>query len=191
MERFPYQRRHRIGPYLLSPRVDNPACTLRAFARVQKRWPHATLTFAGSTTRDHELEAFALTLGLRYVTFAGHLEYDDVPGYYAANDIYVQSSNIDAMSDSIRRAQASGLPVVATDAPGLSTLITHGRDGLVAAKDDHDALAPHVLFLLEQPAVASALAHNAYARCRGAEWTRTMTEQIDAAAELRLHPGAM
>jgi glycosyltransferase involved in cell wall biosynthesis len=107
---------------------------------------------------------------LRNVTFTGRVAPNLIAAYYAANDIYVQSPDIDNTPTSVLEAFASGLPVVSTDAGGVPRLVAHGRDGLLAAIDDHKALAGHVLRLLDDHQLAHHLAHNGHVASQAHAW---------------------
>jgi glycosyltransferase involved in cell wall biosynthesis len=174
LARYRFRERDPLAPRLLSTRnlsyPYNVACTLRAFQLVQRRRPDASLTLVGSGADETRLRALASDLGLRQVRFAGAVSPDAMPEFYAAHDLYVQSPDIDNMPASVIEAFASGLPVVSTEAGGVPYLLTHGDHGLLAPVGDHEALAAHVLRLLEQPALARRLAANAFAACRAFTW---------------------
>jgi glycosyltransferase involved in cell wall biosynthesis len=174
LARFQFRERTPLLPRILSTRnfeaLYNVACTLRAFQLVQQRRPDAELTVVGGGTLDGSLRSLAGELGLRNVTFTGRVAPGEIAGHYAANDIYVQSPNIDNMPTSILEAFASGLPVVATKAGGVPAILTDREHGLLAPLDDHHALASHILQLLEHPGLAGELARNAYATCQAYTW---------------------
>jgi glycosyltransferase involved in cell wall biosynthesis len=52
---------------------------------------------------------------------------------------------------------ASGRPVVATDNPGMSTYVDHGRTGLLVPPDDPDAMAAAIGELLSDPVRAAQM----------------------------------
>ncbi len=60
---FSFRERYPLRPRLLSTRnferLYNVACTLRAFALVQQRWPEAELTLVGGGSLDRELRSLA------------------------------------------------------------------------------------------------------------------------------------
>lgn len=174
LERFRYRPRLSLQPRLLSTRnlepLYNVACTLRAFRLVQDRWPSATLTLVGDGSQRRELEALATTLGLSGVTFTGRMSPDAIADAYASHDVYLQSPNIDNMPTSVLEAQASGLPVVSTNAGGIRVLVRDEVDGLLADVDDHQALAHHVLRLLDEPILAARIAEAGHAHCARYTW---------------------
>ena len=134
------------------------AATLRAFARIQARRPDATLTLVGSGSQDASLRALAAELQLRNVTFAGRVPPSEIHRYYADADIYVQTPDIDNMPLSVLEAFASGLPVVSTNVGGVPAMLTDGVHGLLAPANDDEAIAAHVMTLLESPEYARQLA---------------------------------
>lgn len=172
---FSYRVREPLRPRLLSTRNFEPmyniACTLRAFARVQARYPDAELTLVGGGSQDEALRRIARDLGLRRVTFTGRVPPADVAPFYADADIYVQTPSIDNMPLSVLEAFSSGLPVVSTAVGGVPAILTHGVHGLLAPDNDHEAVAAHVLALLESPDTARRLASAAHQTCRRYDWT--------------------
>ena len=174
LDRFAYRPRTTVAPRVLSTRnfepLYNVACTLRAFAHIQKQHPDATLTLIGAGSQDTALRALAATLRLKHVTFAGRVRPADMPAFYADAGIYIQTPSIDNMPLSVLEAFASGLPVVSTRVGGVPSILTDGVHGLLADDDDDHAVAAHVLELLANPARAHTLAAAAYATCRVYEW---------------------
>lgn len=180
LERFRFRQRRAVAPRILSTRnlepLYNVACTLRAFRTVQDRWPEAVLTLVGGGGEDASLRRLAAALGVRGVTFTGRVPPNRIPELYAAHDIYLQSPDIDNMPASLLEAFASGLPVVSTDVGGIPAILTHDVHGLLAPRNDHQALAAHVLALIDTPALAARLSQDAYATCQAYTW-RAVREQ--------------
>ena len=174
LSRFTYRERRPLRPRLLSTRnldaLYNVACTLRAFARVQERYPEATLTLVGTGAEEPRLRALAAELQLRHVTFAGAVAPAEIARYYADADIYVQTPSIDNMPGSVIEAFGSGLPVVATDVGGVPAILTDGVHGLLAPDNDDAAVADRICRLLEQPEYARALAAAARETCDAYRW---------------------
>ena len=124
----------------------------------------------GSGSQDAPLRALAAGLQLRNVTFAGRVPPSEIHRYYADADIYVQAPSIDNMPLSVLEAFASGLPVVSTNVGGVPAMLTHGVHGLLAPANDDQAVAAHVLTLLESPEYARQLAAAAARTCDSYEW---------------------
>ena len=176
VRRFAYRVRDSLAPRLLSTRnlepLYNVACTVRAFGRIQARYPDATLTVVGHGSEATRLQTLATDLGLRNVTFTGAVAPDAIHRYYADADIYVQTPSIDNMPNSVTEAFASGLPVVATRVGGVPEILTHGIHGLLADDNDDEAIAAHVVRLLAHPEEARRMAAAAHDTCTSGEWAR-------------------
>jgi glycosyltransferase involved in cell wall biosynthesis len=172
--RFGYRVRDPLRPRLLSTRnfepVYNVACTLRAFARVQAAIPDATLTVVGDGSGREDLQALARSLDLRHVTFVGRVPPSEMPAFYAAADIYVQTPVADNMPVSVLEAFASGVPVVSTDVGGVSSVLTDGVHGLLARDNDPGHVSEQILHLLDHADEARRLASTARDSCRAFEW---------------------
>ena len=186
--RFPFRRRERLRPRLLSTRNleanYNVACTLRAFARVQARHPDATITIVGSGSYEAALHVLAAALGLRGVTFAGRVSPADMARYYADADVYVQTPAVDNMPLSVLEAFASGIPVVSTDVGGVRAMLTDGVHGLLAPPDDDAAIAECVCRLLDEPRLASQLADAAHRETDACVWDAVRDRWAAAYARL-------
>ena len=182
--RFAFRERRPLRPRLLSTRnfdrLYNVACTVRAFRLVQDRWPDATLTLVGAGADERALRSLVRDLHLEGVTFAGRVTPEEIARYYAENDIYVQTPDIDNMPTSVIEAFASGLPVVSTEAGGIPAILTHDMHGLLAPLNDHEAIAAHVLRLLGDPELASRLSRAAFATCDRCTWAAIRDKWIAA-----------
>ncbi|HTW63074.1 MAG TPA: glycosyltransferase family 4 protein [Bryobacteraceae bacterium] len=148
----------------------NPACTLRAFAIVQQRYPEASLTVVHDGPLRVQLEALAAWLGLRNTRFTGAVSAQQMASLYDASDIYLMSPNADNMPLSVLECFASGLPVVSSRAGGVPNMVEDQRTGLLFPPNDHQAMARSALRLIEEPGLASWLAANARKACERYAW---------------------
>ena len=71
----------------------------------------------------------------------------DVLRLMKASDIFIIPSRYEGLSIAMIEAMACGLPIVASDAPGLNTYIVHGKNGLLFPVDNHKILAELILRL--------------------------------------------
>lgn len=174
VDRFAFRQRKLLTPRLLSTRnfedLYNVACTLRAFALVQQRYPDAALTLVGGGSNERALRSLVDELRLRNVTFAGRVHPADIWRYYADADIYLQTPDIDNMPGSVLEAFASGCAVVSTNAGGVPAILTSEAHGLLVECNDHYAAATQVIRLLEDPALAARLTEAARENCERYRW---------------------
>jgi glycosyltransferase involved in cell wall biosynthesis len=110
--------------------------------------PHAHLLFVGDGRLRHQLEQMAQSLGIRSrVTFLGWRR--DVAALLKASDIYVHSTHSDGFGIAACEAMAAGLPVIASDVPGLAQLVEGA--GILFPVGDDKALARHLTALISSP----------------------------------------
>lgn len=172
--RFIFRERIPLRPRIISTRNFEPiydiACTLRAFAEVQTRYPDASLVLAGGGSQRASLEKLARALRLRSVEFVGRVPQSAIASLYNTADLYVQTPTIDNMPGSVVEAFLCGLPVVSTDVGGVPFILRHGVDGLLAPRSDHMAVAESIMTLLDDQDRARWMAQNAFATCRQYSW---------------------
>jgi glycosyltransferase involved in cell wall biosynthesis len=85
----------------------------------------------------------AESVGVREaIRVVGELDRDELLGLYAASDLYLSVPNTDGTAVSVLEAMAAGVPVVATDAPGIDPVILrHEESALLVPVRDVEALA--------------------------------------------------
>jgi len=188
LTRFAFRPRRPLRPTLLSnrnlERHYNVACTLRAFACIQQRVPDARLIIAGDGSERLKLRRLAAQLGVEQVEFVGAIAPEQMPALYDQADLLLNASEVDNLPLSLIEAFACGLAVVTTDAGGIPDLVTHGRNGLIAARGDHEALARGSLALLEDDSLAERLIAAAHADCQQYTWTAVRRAWLELYAEL-------
>lgn len=170
LKRFQFRARAHPRPVFLHNRgfepLYNVQCTLRAFALIQERYPHASLTLTHDGPLRKQLEALASDLHLRNVTFTGRISQEETPGVYNQADIYIMTPNIDNMPVSVLECFAAGLPVIATRVGGIPYILQHERTGLLVERDNHRGIADSAFRVLEEDGLAAALTRNAREECR-------------------------
>ncbi|NOX60992.1 MAG: glycosyltransferase family 4 protein [Chloroflexi bacterium] len=174
IERFPFRARGPLAPRILwlrqmEPRY-RPADALDVLARVQERFPDATLALAGDGTLAGELRTQVERRGLQGVRFLGHLAAEAIPAAYAQADIFLNTSAVDNLPLTLIEAAASGLPIVSTNAGAIPDLIRDGENGLLAPVGDAEKLAAAILRLLHDPDLAQRLSHAARATAKTFDW---------------------
>jgi len=186
--RFRFKERKPLLPIFLSNRnlypLYNVACILRAFAKIQEKFPEARLIIAGDGSQRTMLEALARELKLEHVEFRGRVAPHKMHELYDEAHIFLNSSNIDNMPGSILESFATGMPVISTSAGGIRCIVAHEQTGLLVPRNDHDAMAAWAMHLLESPEIASSIARNAYEECAAYKWEAVREKWLAAYARL-------
>ena len=138
-------------------KLYNVPCVLRAFAVIQARIPTRGCIVIGDGPERARVHETARSLALRNVEFVGAVSPTEMGRWYDEADVYLNSSDIDNMPNSIIEAFACGLPVVTTRPGGIPYVVEHERNGLLVDCDDHEALAASALRLFDEPALAERL----------------------------------
>jgi glycosyltransferase involved in cell wall biosynthesis len=84
--------------------------------------------------------------------------------------VYVSASLQEGLSLALREAQATGLPVVATDASGAEDVMVDGEDGFIVPSRDVDALAARIEQLHRDEALRRHFAARSLVRARSWTW---------------------
>lgn len=146
---------------------------LRALPLILAKLPDAVCVFAGaphtaSVDRAYEVELAALTadLGIEHaVRWCGPI--DPIGDVYAAADIVVNPARgVESFGRVAFEALAAGCPVVSSRAGAVPEVLRDGRDALLVAPNDPEALAGAVLRLVDEPQLAAELVEEGGRRAR-------------------------
>jgi glycosyltransferase involved in cell wall biosynthesis len=134
-----------------------PNDLLAAFTALAPRHPSANLVFAGAGDMEASLRHFAEETGLRGVRFVGFQNQTQLPGLYAAGDVFVLPSEDEPWGLAINEAMAAGLPVVVSDEVGAGPDLVDGmRTGLIHRCRDVQSLRSALERLLDSPELRKA-----------------------------------
>lgn len=113
---------------------------IEAMPHVTAELPGAKLLIAGDGPLREALQSQVSERGLEEdVHLLGHVS--PVETCYATADVFVSSSQIEGLPMTVLEAMAAELPVVASDIPGISEVVVHGKTGYLVRPDEPSRLA--------------------------------------------------
>jgi len=160
---FPTLKPYQTDPWLVCIAELHPIkrheLLIEAFTKVVKKNPHAKLCLIGDGQLKREIEQQINNLNLdKNIFMLGHLI--EASRYIKAFDGLVLASSSEAYPYVLVEAGLAGLPVVSTNVGGTSEIITNTKDGFLIEKEDGDALATAMNYVLEYKEQAQQLGKN-------------------------------
>jgi glycosyltransferase involved in cell wall biosynthesis len=151
---------------------------LDAAPAVIARHPDVRILIVGDGDLAESLRARARELGVAdRVVFAGHRA--DVPRLLGAIDVFCISSLYEGTPLALFEAMAAGKAIVSTAVDGCREVLEDGASGLLVPPGDAPALGRAIVRLLDEPALARALAARARELSRSYD-IRRCVEQMEA-----------
>jgi glycosyltransferase involved in cell wall biosynthesis len=122
-----------------------------AFQSIRKELPGAILILIGDYEDGDPVpknirDAIELEAGIRRIEFTSQIEL-----YYLVMNLFVLPTHREGFPNTVLEAQATGLPVITTDATGAVDAVDNGITGLITPVGDAAKLAEAVLALLSDP----------------------------------------
>jgi len=139
---------------------------LSALAMLVALHPQVEMVIAGDGPARPELERQAAALGLaERVSFVGWVVPERVPALLNTATVVVMPSRWEEAFGLVAlEAALMARPVVATRVGGLPEVVAHGQTGLLVEKDDPQALAEAIAWLLAHPDQAAEMGQAARRR---------------------------
>ncbi len=154
---------------------------IRALAAMRPTRRPVSLTIVGSGPEELELRALVQSFGIRGVRFAGFVDQDGLPAYYAAADVFVFPTLDDPFGMVLLEAAATGLALVASEHAGATLdFIKDGESGFVFDPHNEHALAELIARLADSPNLARDLGLAAYRLARLRTPERTAENYLSA-----------
>jgi glycosyltransferase involved in cell wall biosynthesis len=151
-----------VGRLVLEKGLD---CVAAAVAELAARGvPHRLLIVGDGPARAH-FEALA-----PQAIFTGALTGDDLPMAYASAEVLLNPSTTETFGNINLEAMASGIPIVAADATGNSSLIADGITGRLVQPGNAAAYADALAFYLGNSGARAAAGRAGLAAAQGYDW---------------------
>ena len=144
-------RKHRIFASSCAYPVKGFHYLLEAFGQIVKTYPDATLAVPGksfltaSKLRRTNYQKYLADLAERYgvedkIEFLGSLSAEEMKQAFLDANVFVLPSTIENSPNSLGEAMLLGVPCVAADVGGVTTMLRHGLEGEV-----YPSAAPYML----------------------------------------------
>ena len=172
--RFTFRTRRELQPRILVNRTlelkNNIPCALQAFRLVKQKYPRVELVIAGEGPLRRELENIVRADNLNGVYVTGWVTPEKMTGLLNDVDLFLNPSTIDDFPISIFEAQASGLPVITTDAGGILEMVSDRVNALVTPINNPGEVAQRIIELVENPALTERLSYQGRYNAEKYDW---------------------
>lgn len=131
---------------------------IQAIKKISDRDDFKLLIIGDGSLKD-SYQSLVDSLGLaRKVTFVGHIPDNILPKFYNVADIFVLPSidKSEAFGIVSLEAMASGVPVIASDLPGVRSVVDKRKTGLLVKPGSVDNLADMIEFLIKNPKICKS-----------------------------------
>lgn len=144
---------------------------IRAFSLVKKEYPGARMTVAGEGSElDYLRNLCKKKLLTDSVTFAGRLKPPEMADLYATADIFLNTSTVDNMPNSILEAMACKVPIVTSPAGGIPHIVEDRRHAIFIDLDDPPSIASKISELCQNKNLREEITKNAYEKIQSYTW---------------------
>ena len=110
------------------------------------------LRVVGTGGAKEEVRRRSRELGIEEnVTLEGEVPHEELPGYYAAADVFCLPTHVDSFAMVNLEAMGCGTPVVTTGLEGVKTYLEPGKNGVVVPPGEPAALAGALTDVLADP----------------------------------------
>ena len=131
------------------------------------------LLIVGDGNLRQTYEELADMLDVRRQThFLGRVDVDTLRDVYRSADLFVfpSTSRAEAFGLAALEAEACGVPVIASDWPGVRTVVLHGETGLLVPPSHPQALSQAIRQLLDDEPLRRRFSVNAATHAKGLSW---------------------
>lgn len=112
------------------------------------------------------------------VRFAGYVNLEKMPQYYAAADVCVLPYVYEPLGNTVLEALASGKPLIASKTGGIPETVEHMKNGVLVPPKNPDAIADAILTLLEDEDLRKKTSTNARKKAETMSWRRAAREMM-------------
>ena len=171
-----FRQREALRPRFICIRAHealyNIPCILRAFQKVQKELPDATLTLVGDGSLHESLVHQANSMDLKNVVFTGRVDNSQIFECLNLADIMVSAPMVDNMPVSLIEAMNAGLLIVSSKVGGVPYMIEDGKNGLLFENDNESELAEKMLWAVRHQDEVGTMIERAKQSVKQYQWNK-------------------
>jgi phosphatidylinositol alpha-mannosyltransferase len=153
---------------------------LGAYSKLKWSHPNTRLLVVGPGNPEPEAYRFIAERSIEDVVFLGPVSYQDLPRYFQVADIFCSpATGKESFGIVLLEAMAAGKPIVASDIEGYSSVMTHGREGLMVPPRDEEALQASLETLLEDPSLREEMGSRGSQTALQYDWEKVTAQIIE------------
>lgn len=157
---------------------------LRAYVQLKQRRPELRLIVVGDGRMRRGYESYIQSQQIPDIVMAGYVSPEDLPRYHASADIFcAPNTGKESFGIVLLEAMAAGLPVVATDIPGFTQVISPGRHGILVRREDAVSLASAINLLADDAGLRASLGAEGRRAAASYSWDRVVDQVVEVYEE--------
>lgn len=158
---------------------------LRALIRIRQELPGTRLVIIGDGPHRGALEKEVRRLNIgNAVEFRGYMDREELVTFLNRAHLFLNPSPKEGWGLTVVEANACGVPVVASDRPGLRDSVVDGATGYLVPYGDEAAFAEKAVKLLTNKDLWLGMSRRAMERVEGLTWDRCAKETEDFLKEV-------
>ena len=156
---------------------------LGAYSTLKWEFPDLRLVVVGPGSLDPDSWRIIGERSVRDLVITGAVSDEDLPRYYQAADIFCSpATGRESFGMVLPEAMASSTPIVAANIGGFSTVVTHGRQGLLVEPRSEKALVDALRTLITDASLRHRMAQAGLEDVEEYSWDRVASRILDAYA---------
>ena len=158
---------------------------IRAFDLIQRQMPEARMLIMGRGPDEPRLQKLTRKLGLQdKIEFRGFQPWNELVTSLHQCHVFLNPSPKEGWGLTVVEANQCGLPVVASDRPGLKDSVRDGVTGSLVPYGDAEAFAGEALKILRDPALFAQRSEAAREWAGTFSWPRCIAESLELFGEV-------
>ena len=135
---------------------------IKAFLNVTIKCPTASLTIIGDGPDKQKLIKLSEELGIsKSISFIGTKSSDEISVYHQSSQLFILPSRNDNSPNALAEAMAAGMPTIATDVGGVSSMFENNISGILVPSENEEILSDKIINLLLNNSFCTKLGMNA------------------------------